>query len=64
MISENNQEELEEENRQLSRRLLNISSHDEMLQDKSKSLEDKISAVQMRYEDRLKSNEDEIQKLK
>lgn len=59
-----NQDEIEEENRQLSRRMLNLSSHDEMLQDKSKSLEEKISAVQMRYEDRLKSDEIEIQKLK
>jgi chromosome segregation ATPase len=58
------QEDLEEENRQLSRKMLNLSSHDEMLQDKSKSLEDRISAVQMRYEDRIKSNEVEIQKLK
>ena len=59
-----NQDEIEEENRQLSRRMLNLSSHDEMLQDKSKSLEEKINAVQMRYEDRLKSDEIEIQKLK
>lgn len=57
-------EALEDENRTLNRNLLNVSSHDEMLLGKSKTLEDKIKAIQQRYEDRLKVNEEEITKLR
>jgi chromosome segregation ATPase len=58
------QETLEEENRDLSRKLLSVTSHEEMLEGKSKTLEEKLTAIQDRYEIRFKAQEDEIQKLR
>jgi chromosome segregation ATPase len=44
--------------------MLNLSSHDEMLQGKSKNLEEKLKAIQDRYEMRFQTQEVEMQKLR